>query len=175
MTTNKQLDKAFATLLPKPKLTATKDVHGNWEVSTESGLIVAVITYISYRGWKVRTRTTARKSSRTYSTTPHEAAKKYFRAKVQFPAESTGAKLFTVVAVSDNTNAFGLKRVVLFGLVDGIPAAYSALTSAISEPKLGKRVYLTEARRIWECVESIPAPGTALFNAALREVGAEVA
>lgn len=171
MTTNKQLDKAFATLLPKPKLTATKDVHGNWEVSTESGLIVAVITF-SELGWKVRTRTTARKSSRTYSTTPHEAAKKYFRAKVQFPAESTGAKLFTVVAVSDNTNAFGLKRVVLFGLVDGIPAAYSALTS---EPKLGKRVYLTEARRIWECVESIPAPGTALFNAALREVGAEVA
>lgn len=69
-------------------MTATANLHGGFDVRNGDGLIVAVIsrtnTFDGRTFWRVYSRTTGRKNSRSRSDTPEQAAKKYFSRKVEF-------------------------------------------------------------------------------------------
>jgi hypothetical protein len=61
---------------------AVQQVGGNFHVLTDKGLVAAVIVR-SELGWRIMSRT-QRKNSRTYSATPEEAARKYYRRTLHF-------------------------------------------------------------------------------------------
>jgi hypothetical protein len=61
---------------------AVQQVGGNFHVLTDRGLVAAAIVRAEL-GWRVMSRT-QRKNSRTYSATPEEAARKYYRRALRF-------------------------------------------------------------------------------------------
>ncbi len=65
--------------------------NGNFDVVLAAPLTPGGASFPVFRitkqdgfGWKVRTNNSARRSSKTFSATPEEAASKYFRKKLDF-------------------------------------------------------------------------------------------
>ncbi len=73
---------------------AVQQAGGNFHVLTDKGSIAAVIAK-SELGWRVMSRT-QRKNSRTYSATPEEAARKYYRRKLRFLYRLNDGTLVTI-------------------------------------------------------------------------------
>lgn len=74
----------------------------------------------------------------------------------------------TVVAISSNTNSFGLKSVILFR---GDRHAFQALASQHNLPFLGQTFAFLPT--YFECVSELPRPSAQVFKAAL--IAAELA
>jgi hypothetical protein len=62
---------------------ATQQPNGSFAVQTASGIVFAHIVKSS-NGWRVVNHIPGRRSSRTVSATPEQAAAKYFASKVTF-------------------------------------------------------------------------------------------
>jgi hypothetical protein len=73
---------------------AVQRVNGNFDVLTDKGLVAAVIAK-SELGWRIMSRT-QRKNSRTYSATPEEAARKYYRRALRFLYRLNDSTVVTV-------------------------------------------------------------------------------
>lgn len=71
--------------------------------------------------------------------------------------------VFVVVAISSNTNSFGLRNLVIFG-PEG--EAWSALSSQHNLPFRGQAfAYLPT---YWECVRKMPKPPAEVYKLALK-------
>jgi hypothetical protein len=74
----------------------------------------------------------------------------------------------TVVAISSNTNAFGLKNIILFR---GDGRAFQGMASAYNLPFLGQCFAFMPT--YFECMTEMPRPPRKVFKAAL--IAAELA